>query len=76
MPKQHRICRSYSFRKHIIEEGQLFAKNELQRNTDTLHAYYLQLEDHAQHWQPSIDQYVFAQCHRCNGETESETITR
>ena len=56
--KEHRVCRAYSFRKHIIEEGQLIAKNELQRNTDALHQCFLDLEEHAQHWQPSIDHYL------------------
>ena len=53
--KQHRVCRTYSFKKHVIEEGQMTTKIQMNRTIEALQICLLQLEVHARQWQPSID---------------------
>ena len=53
--RQHRVCRAYSFKKPIIEQGLMMAKTELHRNLEVLQKCMLQLETNATHWQPTID---------------------
>lgn len=58
--KQHRVCRAYSYQKNVIEARQMMAKNELQRNIDTLQKCLLELETNARSWQPPIDPYLLS----------------
>lgn len=58
--KQHRVCRAYSYKKNIIEEQHLLAKNELHRKIETLQKLLLQLETNAREWQPPIDHYLLS----------------
>lgn len=58
--KQHRVCRTYSFTKNIIEERQKTAEDELHRNVEVLQKHLVQLEINAQQWQPSIDSHLLS----------------
>ena len=58
--KQHRVCRTYSFTKNIIEEQQLTVRNKLQRNVEALQEYLLQLGTNARQWQPSVDPHLLS----------------
>ena len=56
--RQHRLCRTYSFKKPIIEQELMMAKTELHRNLELLQKCMLELETNTKHWQPSIDHHI------------------
>ncbi|CAF3146869.1 unnamed protein product [Rotaria sp. Silwood2] len=52
--KQHHTCRTYGFRKHIIEQRLQTIARQFQRTINELQQYITQLEHNAEQWQPYI----------------------
>ena len=58
--KQHHTCRTYGFPKHVIEQRQKTITQQFQHAINNLQEYMMQLEQNAQHWQPSFDPNILS----------------
>lgn len=53
--KQHHICRTYAYSKHMVEQRQKTIEHQLQRTTNELSQYLIQLHTLTDQWRSSID---------------------
>ncbi|CAF4147799.1 unnamed protein product, partial [Rotaria sordida] len=64
--KQHHTCRTYGFRKHIVEQRLQTITQQFQRTINELQQYILQSEQNVKHWQPYIHPAILSNAiHEC-----------
>ena len=52
--EEHRTCRTYGYRQHIIRKRQQTIQYQLQRSSNELQASIKELENYSKQWQPSF----------------------